>query len=79
MPQQKWIFLLIFTFLFLTTNRAEAQLGLSEPVDYEILFAENLSRGGKVLNLSGKKIGDEGLKVLLKQDLLKKLDRKSVV
>ncbi|MBC8287822.1 MAG: hypothetical protein H8E42_10165 [Nitrospinae bacterium] len=52
-----------------------AQVGSSEPVDYEKLFAENLSMGGKVLNLSGKNIGDEGLKILLKQDFIKKLKR----
>ena len=43
--------------------------------DYEKLFKNNLRRG--VLNLSGKKIGDRGLGMLLKQDFLndlKKLD-----
>jgi len=43
--------------------------------DYEKLFKDNLRRG--VLNLSGKKIGDRGLGILLKQQFLsdlKKLD-----
>jgi Ran GTPase-activating protein (RanGAP) involved in mRNA processing and transport len=51
------------------------QVGLSDSIDYEKLFAENISMGGKVLNLSGKRIGDEGLKILLKQDLIKKLKK----
>ena len=71
--------MLMRTFLFLLflfpVGWGEAQTDLSEPVDYEKLFAENLSRGGKTLNLSGKKIGDEGLKVLLKQDFIKKLKK----
>ncbi len=61
MQKRKWIFLLIFTYFFLSINRIDAQFNLTGPVDYEKLFVENLSRGGKVLNLSGKKIGDEGL------------------
>ncbi len=67
------------TFLFLLflfpVSWGEPQISFSEPVDYEKLFAENLSRGGKVLNLSGKKIGDEGLKILLKQVFIKKLKK----
>ncbi len=73
MPKRKFIFLLMF--FFLPANWGEAQTDLSRPVDYEKLFAENLSRGGKVLNLSRKNIGDEGLKILLKQDFIKKLKK----
>ncbi|MEC9018643.1 MAG: hypothetical protein VYE03_00670, partial [Nitrospinota bacterium] len=43
--------------------------------DYEKIFKDNLRRGR--LNLSGKKIGDRGLNILLKQEFLvdlKKLD-----
>ena len=43
--------------------------------DYEKIFKDNLRRGA--LNLSGKKIGDKGLDILLKQEFLvdlKKLD-----
>lgn len=65
---------LLLLFLLLVSS-AEAQTGFSEPVDYARLFAENLSMGGKVLNLSGKKIGDEGLGILLKQDFIKKLKK----
>ena len=73
MQKRKWVFLLIFTFFLLSTNRIDAQFDLTGPVDYEKLFVENLSRG--VLNLSGRKIGDEGLEVLLKQGFIKKLKK----
>jgi Ran GTPase-activating protein (RanGAP) involved in mRNA processing and transport len=73
MLKRKCFFLLMLFFLLVSWG--EAQTNFSEPVDYEKLFAENLSRGGKVLNLSGKKIGDAGLKILLKQDFLKKLKK----
>jgi len=73
MQKRRWIFLLIFTFFLLSTNRINAQFDLTAPVDYEKLFAENLSRG--VLNLSRKKIGDEGLEILLKQGFIKKLKK----
>ena len=69
----KFLFLLIF--FLLPANWVEAQIDSSGPVDYEKLFAENLSMGGKVLNLSGKNIGDEGLKILIKQDFIKKLKK----
>lgn len=54
---------------------AQAQLDVQE-IDYEKVIAEGFSRGGTVLNLSGKKIGDEGLKLLLqKKDQLKKVKK----
>ena len=73
MQKRKWLFLLTFSFLLLSINPVGAQVDLAEPVDYGKLFTENLSRAGKVLNLSGKKIGDEGLKFLLQQEFLKKI------
>lgn len=51
---------------------ASAQLDSSIP-DYEALFKDNLRRGS--LNLSGKKIGDKGLLILLKQEFLGDLKR----
>ncbi|MBI4384103.1 MAG: hypothetical protein HY579_08740 [Nitrospinae bacterium] len=33
--------------------------------DYDALFRESLSKDGKTMNLSGKKIGDEGIKKLI--------------
>jgi Ran GTPase-activating protein (RanGAP) involved in mRNA processing and transport len=65
----------IFMLFLLLVSCGEAQTSFSEPVDYKKLFGDNLSRGEKALNLSGKKIGDEGLKILLKQDFIKKLEK----
>ena len=65
----------LFLLFFLPVSCGEVQTSFSEPVDYEKLFADNLSWGEKALNLSGKKIGDEGLKILLKQDFIKKLKK----
>jgi hypothetical protein len=75
MQKSKWIFLLIVTIVLLSGNRIDAQIDLAKPEDLSKLFAENLSGGGKVLNLSGKKIGDEGLKFLLNQDFITKLKK----
>lgn len=44
-----------------------------KPQDLEKIFKEGLSRGGKKLNLSGKKIGDKGIKLLLSKDYLGKV------
>ena len=44
-----------------------------KPQDLEKIFKEGLSRGGKKLSLSGKKIGDAGLKLLLSKDFLGKV------
>ena len=63
----------IFLFFFFSLI-ASAQINSISP-DYETIFKNNLRRG--FLNLSGKKIGDKGLEVLLKQDFigdLKKID-----
>ena len=61
--------------LFFSVTMISAQLDSLSSEDYEKLFKDNLRRG--TLNLSGKKIGDRGLDVLLKQEFLvdlKKLD-----
>ena len=47
----------------------------STSLDYETIFKNNVQRG--FLNLSGKKIGDKGIQILLKQEFigdLKKID-----
>ncbi len=45
------------------------------PVDYDALFKDGLKRRGKFLNLSGKKIGDEGIKRLIASDVLAKVEK----
>jgi Ran GTPase-activating protein (RanGAP) involved in mRNA processing and transport len=49
------------------------QVDASGSDEFEALFKDNLQRG--VLNLSGKKIGDKGLTVLLRQGFLKDLKK----
>ena len=44
-------------------------------LDYKKVFKEGLSANGKTLNLSGKKIGDKGVEILLTQDFLKKVTK----
>lgn len=67
----KYVFLSAIILLLVSS----AQLASTESINYEKLFADNLSRRGEVLNLSGKKIGDEGLKILLKQEFIKQLKK----
>ncbi len=67
------VLLFLCAVFVLIADSARAQLDDRE-VDIEQVFVEGLSRGGTVLNLSGKKIGDQGLEQLLqKKDQLKKV------
>jgi Ran GTPase-activating protein (RanGAP) involved in mRNA processing and transport len=71
-PRLSVVFTLVCAFIVAGSVSAQADTSIK---DYEKLFKENLRRG--VLNLSGKKIGDTGISVLLKQGFLgdlKKLD-----
>ena len=45
------------------------------PVDYDVLFKEGLKRRGKLLNLSGKKIGDEGVRHLIASKVLENVEK----
>ena len=47
----------------------------NESVDYDKLFRAGLKRGGKFLNLSGRKIGDEGVKRLIDSGVLSKVQK----
>ena len=44
-------------------------------IDYDALFEKGLKRNGKLLNLSGKKIGDEGIKRLISSGALEKVEK----
>ena len=59
--------------VLLSASIVSAQIDASGTDELETLFKDNLQRG--VLNLSGKKIGDKGLSVLLKQGFLKDLKK----
>jgi Ran GTPase-activating protein (RanGAP) involved in mRNA processing and transport len=62
-----------FMVAFLSVTIVYAQVDASGPDEFETLFKDNLQRGA--LNLSGKKIGDKGLTVLLRQEFLKDLEK----
>ena len=47
----------------------------TQEIDYEQVFAQGLSANGKTLNLSGKKIGDAGLELLLGKAFLQKVTK----
>lgn len=70
----------VLILLFLWTG-AQAQFFEQKDVfdqselDYEKIFKEGLSANGKTLNLSGKKIGDKGVEILLSKDFLKKVTK----
>jgi hypothetical protein len=66
------VILLLLGFPF--TGHAQA-LDQKESLDFEKIFKEGLQRRGKFLDLSGKKIGDEGLKILGQQKWLRKVTR----
>ena len=44
-------------------------------IDYDSLFEKGLKRNGKLLNLSGKKIGNEGVKRLIASGILEKVEK----
>ena len=44
-------------------------------LDFDKIFKEGLSANGKTLNLSGKKIGDQGVEKLLSKNFLKKVTK----
>lgn len=46
-----------------------------DEVDYDKVFREGMSAGGRTLKLNGKKIGDKGLALLLEKDFLKKVTK----
>lgn len=67
--------LLLVTLILFCAAPALGQLDVRE-IDYDAVFAAGFTRGDTVLNLSGKKIGDKGLELLLKLgDRLKKVKK----
>ena len=73
MKSFKWS--LIFLFLLYPITTAHGQIFDEEKVDFDKLFLQQLSANGKTLNLSGKKIGDEGIKTLLSHTILSKVTK----
>ncbi|GJL77546.1 MAG: hypothetical protein NPINA01_05350 [Nitrospinaceae bacterium] len=70
------ITLLLVFFLCWPMAHGHAQfLDRKKSIDFENVFKQGLKRGGKYLNLKGKKIGDEGLKLLGQQKWLSKVTK----
>ena len=68
------ITLVSFLFVLTPVNSFGFQLDKG-PIDYNVLFKGSLKRSGKILNLSGKKIGDEGVERLVSSSYLKKVEK----
>jgi Ran GTPase-activating protein (RanGAP) involved in mRNA processing and transport len=66
----KNITIVFIGFLFVLLPVFSFSVELKSPIDYDLLFKESLKRNGKILNLSGKKIGDQGVKHLVSRSYL---------
>ena len=71
---------LIAFYLLMFIFGLPASLGFSQEldkiqIDYDVIFEKGLKRNGKLLNLSGKKIGDEGMKRLVSSGALEKVEK----
>ena len=72
----KNIAVILVSFLLALTPVSSFSFQLDkDPIDYDVLFKESLKRGGKLLNLSGKKIGDEGVERLVSSSYLEKVEK----
>ncbi len=69
-----WLALLAACLLLATATEGDVFSG-GKTVDYEAVFKAGLKKRGTVLDLAGKKIGDEGLKMLLKSPHLAKVKK----
>ena len=72
MKSFKWSLIFLFLIYPFATY---GQIFDEEKVDFDKLFQQQLSGNGKTLNLAGKKIGDEGIKILLSHDILNKVTK----
>jgi Ran GTPase-activating protein (RanGAP) involved in mRNA processing and transport len=68
------IFLVTILFVLIPFHSFSFQLDKG-PIDYDVLFKESLKRNGKILNLSGKKIKDEGVQHLVSSGFLKNVEK----
>lgn len=66
---------LFFAFCWPLSQGNAQHLDQKEPLNLEKVFKEGLKRGGKYLDLKGRKIGDAGLKKLGQQEWLRKVTK----
>ena len=72
----KNIAIILVSFLFALTPVSAFSFQLDKaPIDYNFLFKSSLKRSGKILNLSGKKIGDKGVERLISSNYLGKVEK----
>ena len=72
----KNIAIILVSFLLALTPVSSFSFQLDKGlIDYDVLFKEGLKRSGKILNLSGKKIGDRGIEHLVSSKYLGKVEK----
>ena len=74
------VFLILFGCLLTFMLGSVISTGFSQEldkikIDYDALFKKAVKRRGKLLNLSGEKIGDEGIKRLIISGILEKVEK----
>ena len=73
----KFLFVLVVCLFALALERSSSFSRELDKVsiDYNVVIQESLKRNGVLLDLSGKKIGDQGLKFLIGSNILKNVEK----
>ena len=73
----KFLFVLVVCLFALALERSSSFSRELDKVsiDYNVVIQESLKRNGALLDLSGKKIGDQGLKFLIGSNILKNVEK----
>ena len=71
----KNITIIFIGFLFVLLPIYSFSFELKSSIYYDLLFKKSLKRNGKILNLSGKKIGDKGVKHLVSSSYLVRVEK----
>ena len=71
----KNITIIFIGFLFVLLPIYSFSFELKSSIYYDLLFKKSLKRNGKILNLSGKKIGDKGFKHLVSSSYLVRVEK----
>ncbi|MDB9777177.1 hypothetical protein OAB27_00515 [bacterium] len=71
----KNITIIFIGFLFVLLPIYSFSFELKSSIYYDLLFKKSLKRNGKILNLSGKKIGDQGVKHLVSSSYLVRVEK----
>ena len=73
----KFLFILVICLFALALEKSSSFSRELDKVsiDYNVVIRESLKRNGALLDLSGKKIGDQGLKFLIDSNILKNVEK----